>query len=473
MKNLGTLDTVIGRSTGRRNFLDNRQGRLLRAVLHAPAPVMLFDEHGRVLLLSRAWLQAADELRSIADWQATAAHGGRQSVSSFLCRAIDQEPIKQCGEFKFLTRDGRRHNWSLVVSALGPLPEGGRLFICIAHDVTDQRQAEARQRDDELGSRRLLDALPIAVYTTDADGRITYYNKAASDLWGRSPSLGTLWCGASRLFWPDGRPMAPDQCPMATALREDRSVRGLEAVAERPDGSQVPFVPFPTPLHNSAGELIGAVNMMIDITGRKRREKRLRLLAREVDHRTKNMLAVIQGLVHFTHAETAGEFAAAIEGRVMALARVHSLLSDNQWDGVDLRILVSQMFEALHVTYGNRIGIEGDSVVLGSATAQAAALMLHELTTNAVKHGALLHDTGRIDLAWSCDDGQLSMSWTETGGPIAAAEPSRRGFGLTLIDRTISDQLDGEFHFDWRPTGVVLWLRIPVHRGSIRAHLPD
>ncbi len=429
---------------------------------------MLYDADGRVLLLSQAWLHATghgvEDMRSIADWHATSVHGEAQSVSGFLRRAIDQGSVKQCGEFKFLSRDGRRHNWSLVASALGPLPDGGRLFICIAHDVTDQRLAEAR-RDDELGFRRLLDALPVAIYTTDAHGRISYYNKAAGDLWGRNPPLGSLWCGSWRLFWPDGRPMDHDQCPMATALREGRPVRGLEAVAERPDGERVPFIPYPTPLHNEAGDLIGAVNMMIDITGRKRRERRLRLLAREVDHRTKNLLAVIQGLVHFTRADTVGDFAAAIEGRVMALARVHSLLSDSQWDGVDLKILTMQMFEAPRVAYGTRIGVEGDSVMLGSATAQSVALMLHELMTNAVRHGALRRDTGRLDVSWTCDDGQLSMSWTETGGP-ATASPALSGFGLTLIERTIADQLDGQFRFDWRPSGLIFWLRVPVGQDS-------
>lgn len=443
-------------------------------MLNAPAPVMLFDETGHVLLLSRAWLKAtggfADDVRSITDWHATASRGEAQSVAGFLRRAIEREPVEQCGEFKFLSRTGRRHDWSLVVSALGPLSEGGRLFICIAHDVTEQRQAEARREDDALRFRQLLDALPAAVYTTDAEGRITYYNKAASDLWGQSPPVGTLWCGSLRLFRPDGRPMAFDECPMATALREGRPVRGLEAIAERPDGKRVPFLPFPTPLRNRAGELIGAVNMMIDITRRKRAERRLHLLAREVDHRTKNMLAVIQGLVHFTRAETVTDFADAIEGRVMALARVHSLLSDNQWDGVDLRILADQMFEPARATYRQRIGVEGESVMLGAATAQSAALILHELMTNALKHGAMVSDTGRIDVSWTCDDdGRLSLSWSETGGPVTTP-PAVHGFGLTLIERTIIDQLDGQLRFDWRASGLVCWLQIPARQDPFPAH---
>src|SRR5207253_10880521 len=92
----------------------------------------------------------------------------------------------------------------------------------------------------------LLEALPVAVYTTDADGRITFYNRAAAELWGHNPELGTKWCGSWRLFWADGSPMPHDQCPMAVALRQGRAVRGEEAVGERPDGTRIPFRPYPT-----------------------------------------------------------------------------------------------------------------------------------------------------------------------------------------------------------------------------------
>src|SRR5512147_2879175 len=90
----------------------------------------------------------------------------------------------------------------------------------------------------------MLGALPAAVYTTDAAGRITYYNDAAAELWGYRPPLGTSeWCGSWKLYWPDGTPLAHNECPMAIALKEDRSVRGMEAAAERPDGTRVPFIP--------------------------------------------------------------------------------------------------------------------------------------------------------------------------------------------------------------------------------------
>jgi PAS domain S-box-containing protein len=118
--------------------------------------------------------------------------------------------------------------------------------------------------------REVLDALPAAIYITDAAGLITYYNEAAAALWGRRPELGTnQWCGSWKLFWPDGRPLPHEECPMALALREKRAVRGIEAVAERPDGVRVPFMPYPTPLYDASGALVGAANMLVDISERK------------------------------------------------------------------------------------------------------------------------------------------------------------------------------------------------------------
>lgn len=122
----------------------------------------------------------------------------------------------------------------------------------------------------------LLDALPTAVYMTDAVGRIIFYNEAASALWGCRPELGKdEFCGSWKLFWPDGRSLPHAECPMAMALKQQQPIRGLEAVAERPDGTRIPFIPYPTPLFDSSGALTGAVNMLVDISERKRAEATL------------------------------------------------------------------------------------------------------------------------------------------------------------------------------------------------------
>lgn len=121
-----------------------------------------------------------------------------------------------------------------------------------------------------IDSNELLEALPVAVYTTDAEGRITFYNAAAAELWGYRPDLGSSqWCGAWRLYWPDGTPLPHDECPMAITLKEGRPVRGMQAVAERPDGTRVPFAPYPTPLKDASGRVVGAINLLMDITGQK------------------------------------------------------------------------------------------------------------------------------------------------------------------------------------------------------------
>jgi PAS domain S-box-containing protein len=135
----------------------------------------------------------------------------------------------------------------------------------------------------------LTDTLPVAVYTTDAAGRIMHFNEAAAFLWGRRPVLGEdRWCGSWQLFWTDGTPLPHEQCPMAVALKENRPIRGLEAVALRPDGSHVIFAPYPTPLHDQDGELVGAVNVLVDITERKATEDGLTAARMELERRVQD-----------------------------------------------------------------------------------------------------------------------------------------------------------------------------------------
>jgi PAS domain S-box-containing protein len=140
-------------------------------------------------------------------------------------------------------------------------------------------------------SEELLQALSAALYTTDADGRITFYNEAAAELWGFRPQLGTSeFCGSWKLYWPDGTPLPHHECPMALTLKERRPIRGMEAVAERPDGTRVPFIPYPTPLFDASGTLIGAVNMLVDISDRHEAEQRIR----ESEARYRDLAAIVE-----------------------------------------------------------------------------------------------------------------------------------------------------------------------------------
>jgi PAS domain S-box-containing protein len=163
-------------------------------------------------------------------------------------------------------------NAPAITAAAGQLVQ---LFGGLHGKASRRRAAAAREQP----YRDFLEAIGVAVYTTDAAGRITFFNEAAAAFWGRRPELGEEWCGSLRLFWSDGRAMRHDECPMAIALRENRPVRGYEAIAERPDGGRVSFVPYPTPLRDENGSLIGAVNVLVDVTERKRAEEALRASA--------------------------------------------------------------------------------------------------------------------------------------------------------------------------------------------------
>jgi PAS domain S-box-containing protein len=172
------------------------------------------------------------------------------------------------------------------------MPDRGKPVGCQRKvPETNPAARQVHQADSLAGMRGVwcrdvLDALPAAIYTTDAAGRITLFNQAAVDLAGRVPEIGSdQWCVTGRLYWPDGRPMAHDECPMARALKEDRPIRGGEAIAERSDGTRVPFMAYPTPLHDASGKLVGAVNMLVDLAPRKESEEALQRLNETLEQR--------------------------------------------------------------------------------------------------------------------------------------------------------------------------------------------
>jgi len=191
-------------------------------------------------------------------------------------RVCDGEKLNW--EFSIIGLQGARRDMETHAAPLA-LADGTIAQLAITRDITERKKREGALRAGERWLREILDALPAAIYTTDAAGKITFFNEAAVELAGRRPELGSdEWCVTWRLYHPDGTPMPHDQCPMAVALRENRPVRGCEAWAERPDGTRILFTPYPMPLRDASGKLVGAVNMLVDMTAQKRAEAELRRL---------------------------------------------------------------------------------------------------------------------------------------------------------------------------------------------------
>ncbi|MDR4478965.1 MAG: PAS domain S-box protein [Nitrospira sp.] len=178
----------------------------------------------------------------------------------------------------------QRKNGTMVDISLSVSPIKDRTGRIVGASKIAREISERKQAERELSN--LVQALPVAVYMTDVEGRITRYNQAAVDLWGCRPTLGTTrWCGSWRLYWPDGRPMPLDACPLAQSLRLNRPIRGLETILERPDGTRIPVAAHPTPLCNASGEVVGGVDMLMDLTERKHAERSLQNSTAELERR--------------------------------------------------------------------------------------------------------------------------------------------------------------------------------------------
>jgi PAS domain S-box-containing protein len=338
-------------------------------------------------------------------------------------------------------KDGRLVNISLTVSPVRD--RHGRIVGAskIARDISERMEAERKLRASEQHFQALLEAIPAAIYTTDAAGTITYFNQAAVELAGRTPTLGSdEWCVTWKLYWPDGTPLPHDQCPMAIALKEGRPVRGAEAIAERPDGSRIPFIPFPTPLRDAAGNVIGAINMLVDISERRQAETQQRLLLNELNHRTKNNMQMLQSLL-FTAARKARNDEARkvldeASGRIAAMAAAQRVLYGTS-DAT--RFAANEFLESVAETVRQTLPAsvtlkcEPANGVLSTDVAMPLSLILNELITNAVKHGAQTQSDDFIRVGLTQQDGRFELFVEDGGDGFDLATVRQTSSGLQLV----------------------------------------
>jgi PAS domain S-box-containing protein len=234
----------------------------------------------------------------------------------------------------------------------------------------------------------------------------------------------------------------------------------------RPDGEVRWCVGTAAATLDKGGRVIRVSGVTVDITERKQAEERQNLLAREVDHRAKNALALAQSIVRLTRGENVKTYVRSVEGRINALARVHTVLSLSSWQGAEIRKLIDE--ELAPYSTGEQIELSGPEVQLEPTTAQTVALALHELVTNSAKYGALSTLSGRLSVGWEDHAGQLRIIWVESGGP-AVEKPVSRGFGTRSVIASIESQLGGQAEFDWRPEGLVCCLTVPLPQRQFSA----
>jgi two-component sensor histidine kinase/DNA-binding response OmpR family regulator len=227
----------------------------------------------------------------------------------------------------------------------------------------------------------------------------------------------------------------------------------------RPDGEVRWCVGTAAATVDKGGRVIRVSGVTVDITERKRAEERQNLLAREVDHRAKNALALAQSIVRLTRSENVKAYIQAVEGRINALARVHTVLSLSNWQGAEIGRLVDE--ELAPYSTGDQVAFSGSPIQLQPATAQTLALALHELVTNSAKYGALSTVSGRVSINWWIEAEILRMVWEERDGPVVQ-KPLSRGFGTRSVIASIESQLGGQADFDWRSEGLVCRISVPL-----------
>jgi PAS domain S-box-containing protein len=320
-------------------------------------------------------------------------------------------------------------------------------------DITERKRSE----EAALRLAAIVESSDDAIVSKDLDGMITSWNAGAERIFGYLAEE-IIGKPITILIPPDYR---KEEEAIIERVRRGQRVEHYETVRQRKHGSLIDVSLTISPVKNVQGKVIGASKIARDITEHRRSQALIVNLAREAEHRTKNILAAVLATVRLSHSDTSDDLKQLIEGRISALAKVHTLFVESRWAGAELHRLVTQELLAYSGAREARVRIDGPAVMLEPSTAQTTAISLHELATNAAKYGSLSAAGGHVEISWSLTaDGRLSLRWIESGGPTATP-PTHRGFGTRIIENMIG-QLRGEVRFDWRDQGLTCEIALPL-----------
>jgi PAS domain S-box-containing protein len=384
-----------------------------------------------------------------------------QGATTVKRRVLETGVAEDC-EVSFITPD-RRALFALHIDPVLADDRSVKGILCTAVDISRIRPTESEQRqlNEELATavQRYefgLRGSNVTVFTQDTDLRYTAVSK---QMFGRD--------GAELQGKTDEELLSGAHADAILALKREVLEKGipLNAEARVDTGQKSLWYDFHIePMRDVSGRLIGLTGAAVDITERKEAEAHLRLLMRELTHRSKNLLAVIQAMARQTarHSGSIATFLERFSARVQALARSHDLLVAEGWHGASLNDLVRSQLAHYLDGDSNQVSIDGPDIQLKPEATQSLGLALHELVSNAAKHGALSKLTGRVAVTWQPlpEDGGVELVWRETNGP-KVTEPKRRGFGSVVIEHNLTRALDAQVSLDFAPDGLTCRVAVP------------
>jgi len=411
----------------------------------------LFPSTGRIITseqFCRLWGVPVQNEFDVADLIAC-IHPDDQSSVNTGHRTLPKEALGYI-EYRLIRPDTGETRWIARQAERVRDEEGVPRYLGIIYDITSRKKAEEQVRFQA----QLLDSVHQAVVASDLAGTVIYWNRFAETLYGWTADEAL---GRHVLELTSGTDRAKAEATMALLARG--SGWSGEFTGRRRDGSTFPGHVTDAPVHDESGALIGIVGVSYDISATKRAQERQELLINELNHRVKNTLATVQSIASQTlrNTDTAAEAKDAIEGRLIALSRAHDVLTRENWEGADLYEIVEQAVAPYSSQGEDRLHLRGPTVRLSPRMALSLAMMLQELTTNAVKYGALSNSTGEIRITWDVDRAEpprLRLRWEESGGP-AVRPPTRRGFGSRLIERSLAQDLGSDVRIEFAEAGVV------------------
>lgn len=345
-----------------------------------------------------------------------------------------------------------------TLAAANPLTiDDSSAVLLIVTDLTAQKHSEEIAAAEQF-ARSILEQATDAIVVCNRAGRVTHASWAAERLLGR-PAIGQLASHAVPLR-TGGTDIASGAPPAMSAeafwqeVMAGRRIQGFEARIGDGRHTRRHFLVSAGPLHHRGGEQIGCILTLTDITERKLAEEHQTMLVAELNHRVKNILAVVQSVASqtITSSGSLDQFKSAFEGRVHAIALAHDILTRQRWGEVELEHLVAQSLAPYRGD--DRVTWSGPRLLLEAQSVVSLAMVLHELSTNAAKYGAFANGSGRVEIVWTGSDGGMAeLVWCENGGPPVTREP-KPGFGNKLISRVISYDLQGKATLRFEPDGL-------------------